>query len=223
MATANDLLPILAWHNHESPRPCPRGIPLAVIFAELLTRDHVERVDVTRAVGLLRTRGLVEIAEGESGSRWTTRDGRELTAANRYVGRENRDARGRWSIIDAASLEAWGAWEPVDELLALTPAGLAEIDRPDTPPEAAPPEADDAPAMTASARRVARSLHAAGPAVLLTAENLADEAELSRATVLKVVRALIVQGLVERPEGPRGGARLTNAGRRLASTLGPED
>jgi hypothetical protein len=62
-----------------------------------------------------------------------------------------------------------------------------------------------------------------GAAVLLSVEQVVLEMDpvnrLSEETVRQCILALIGHLLAERPSGEKGGARLTNAGRRLAGKI----
>lgn len=79
------------------------------------------------------------------------------------------------------------------------------------------------PALTVNDSRVLQSMAMFDASRLLSANAIRTEMvkreRLSARTIGPIVRRLIALGLAERPEGGRSGARLTIAGRRLASKI----
>lgn len=79
------------------------------------------------------------------------------------------------------------------------------------------------PALTASQSRVLQTMALFNAELLASADAIEaamDAGErLSARTIGPIVRKLISLGFAERPEGGRSGARLTTAGRRLASKI----
>lgn len=77
--------------------------------------------------------------------------------------------------------------------------------------------------LTANQSRVLVTMSRFDPVCLVSAATIAAEMEaagrLSARTIGPIVRKLIEMHLAERPEGDRSGARLTTAGRRLASKI----
>jgi len=93
--------------------------------------------------------------------------------------------------------------------------------------EPPPPPGDDdqplAPALTVNQSRVLQTMAQFDPRTLVSADAIAagmgTAPPLSPRTIGPIVRRLILLCLAERPEGNRSGARLTTAGRRLASKI----
>jgi hypothetical protein len=79
------------------------------------------------------------------------------------------------------------------------------------------------PALTENQSRVLRTMARFDPSQLLSSEMIADEMDahvrLSEETVRKCVGKLIESLLAERPQGDKNGARLNNAGRKLAGKI----
>jgi len=79
------------------------------------------------------------------------------------------------------------------------------------------------PALTANQSRVLQTMARFDASRLLSSGMIVEEMDaasrLSDETTRQCVGRLIGSGLAERPEGKRSGARLTNAGRRLAGKI----
>lgn len=79
------------------------------------------------------------------------------------------------------------------------------------------------PALTTNQSRVLQTMARFDASRLLSAKMIADEMDatvrLSEETVRQCVGKLIASQLAERPEGDRSGARLNNAGRKLAGRI----
>lgn len=103
---------------------------------------------------------------------------------------------------------------------------IAERARAQAAPTHGEADADDpptGPALTVNESRVLQSMAMFDASRLLSANAIRTEmvkrGRLSARTIGPIVRRLIALGLAERPEGRRSGARLTIAGRRLASKI----
>ncbi len=140
----------------------------------------------------------------------------KLTAISRLI---DTSAPTEQLLTDAV-LELVGnfqAWEPPGNPVAPpTPAfpGSSGGGRSD-------PDEIFAPALTKNQSRVLRTMAVFDSSRLVSADLIAAEMDaacrLSARTIGPIVRRLIELHLAERPEGDRSGARLTTAGRRLAS------
>lgn len=108
------------------------------------------------------------------------------------------------------------------------------LEKPSRPPIAPSGRFDDkdeamGPALTASQSRVLQAMGRFDGSQLLSARMLAKETEdgqakpplaaLSEETVRQCVKKLIAEGLAERPQGDRSGARLTSAGRKKVGKI----
>jgi DNA-binding HxlR family transcriptional regulator len=130
-----------------------------------------------------------------------------------------RASPGAFILADAA-LEA-----SAGEAIAAVHEMMTWLRRSDgVPTENAPPTKKSADAVSYVAdeedRRILAAL-AAWPNQLLTAENIRDTSRVSVKTVSERLRDMIEAGLVERPRGPKRGARITPRGLDLHTSLKP--
>lgn len=133
-------------------------------------------------------------------------------------------SRAHGCMAAGESLKRQGA--AARQIAALLTAAPAPI--PDAPPAQGAATADDdeatsAPALTKNERLVLVALARFDAAVLASIEDIHDAMDpaerLSLRAIGPAVNKLIANGLAERPEGDRQGARLTIKGRRLASKI----
>ena len=102
---------------------------------------------------------------------------------------------------------------------------IGKVHNGDAKPQALPACANESAglALTANQSRVLQTMARFDASRLLSSKMIADEmdasARLSEETVRKCVGKLIESQLAERPEGGRSGARLNNAGRKLAGKI----
>jgi hypothetical protein len=142
---------------------------------------------------------------------------------------ENHQRFHAGEVVSAADL---AMLESAAKLLRLkAPLSPIELHTADTEPLTLPAGEDRSAgaALTANQARVLRAMDRFDASLLLSTATIANETEdqdalppvpqLADETVRQCVGKLIESGLAYRPQGPRGGARLTTAGRKLAAKI----
>lgn len=125
-----------------------------------------------------------------------------------------------WLVQDAATLAATDDTNTrTGKIIEAAAAGGDSVMKPRTLPASTDESAG--PALTANQSRVLQTMAQFDPSQLVSADAIAAEMDaagrLSARTIGPIVRKLIELRFAERPQGERSGARLTTAGRRLAS------